>query len=197
MQSLARPGSNTTGLAGSSDDTAPKQLELLVSALPALSRIGVLVNPDNPNSEPVLKNVQSAVRSIGLAATPIAARHAAEIEIAFTTLANERTQAVVVIPDAILFAERRYIAELALKHRFPSIFVQREYAEAGGLMSYGENLRDFLRRAASFVDKIFKGARPADLPVEQPTRFFLVINLKTAKALGLDIPPTLLARADG
>jgi putative ABC transport system substrate-binding protein len=123
-------------------------------------------------------------------------RGADEVATAFATLSNERVGAVMVPGDAFFFSQRQRIAEIALKNRLPTIFAQREYVEVGGLMSYGENLTDFYRRAAFYVDKIFKGAKPADLPIQQPTRFFLTINLKTAKVLGLEVPPILLARAD-
>jgi putative ABC transport system substrate-binding protein len=124
------------------------------------------------------------------------ARNLQEIETSFDTLSKERVGAVVCISDAVFFAHRQKLAEFALRDRLPSIFSQREYVSAGGLLSYGESLSDFFRRAAVFVDKIFRGARPADLPVEQPTRFFLIVNLRTAKALGLTVPPTLFARID-
>ena len=196
VASLAHPGGNTTGLASSGDDTAPKQLDLLATIVPHLHRIGFLANPDNPNYYPVLRNAKSAAQQGGYIVLPAEARTSQEIESAFRTLANERVGAVMAISDALFFANRRQIAELALKHRLASMFVQREYAAAGGLLSYGENLRDFYRRAATFVDKILRGAKPADLPIEQPTRFNLVINLKTAKSLGLDVPDKLLALAD-
>ena len=127
---------------------------------------------------------------------PVEMRGADEVATAFATLSNERVGAVMVPGDAFFFSQRQRIAEIALKNRLPTIFAQREYVEVGGLMSYGENLTDFYRRAAFYVDKIFKGAKPADLPIQQPTRFFLTINLKTAKVLGLEVPPILLARAD-
>jgi putative tryptophan/tyrosine transport system substrate-binding protein len=196
VASLARPGGNITGLAGSSDDTAPKQLELLASVVPKLSRIGVLRNPGNPSYAPVFKNLQAAAESAGLVAVPVDARNPAEIETAFAALAKERVGALIAASDAFFLDERQRIAELALEHRLPSMFAQREHAEAGGLMSYGESLKEFYRRAAVFVDKIIKGAKPGDLPVEQPTTFHLVINRKTADALGLTLPPQLLIFAD-
>jgi putative tryptophan/tyrosine transport system substrate-binding protein len=161
-----------------------------------LSHVGFLANPASPSHSPVLRNVKSAAEQAGLKVRPAEARNFSEIEGAFTALANERVEAVMVISDALFFSHRQRIAELAIENRLPSIFVQREYAAAGGLLSYGENLQDFFRRAASFVDKVFKGAKPADLPIEQPTRFYLVINLKTAKALGLEVPDKLFAIAD-
>ena len=196
VASLAHPGGNITGLAASSNDTAPKQLELLAMIAPSASRIGVLGNRSNPNFASVLKNAQVAGERAGLSITPVAAGNVAEIERAFAAFDQQGIQAVVATTDAVFFAQRERIAELALARRLPMMFSQREYVEAGGLMSYGENLSDFLRRAAVFVDKIFKGAKPADLPIEQPTRFHLVVNHKTADALSLTIPPQIYTFAD-
>jgi putative tryptophan/tyrosine transport system substrate-binding protein len=196
VASLSHPGGNTTGLASSTDDTVPKQLDILAMVVPRLRHFGFLANPDNPSYSLVLRNVKNAAQQAGFNMRPYEARSFEEIESAFTKLANERVEAVMVISDALFFSHRRRIAELALEHRLASIFVLREYAAAGGLLSFGENLQDFFRRAATFVDKVFKGAKPADLPIEQPTRFNLVINLKTAKALGLDVPDKLLVIAD-
>ena len=194
--SLARPGGNVTGLAGSSDDTAPKQLELLGSVVPNLSRVGYLGNPGNPNTASALAAIRVAAASTKLDVAAAQVRTPAEIEIAFTRFAADRGQAIVAAGDALFMSQRSRIVELALAHRLPSMFVQREYVVAGGLMSYGENLKDFFRRAATFVDKILKGAKPGDLPIEQPTKFNLAINRKTADALGLTIPPQLYIFAD-
>jgi len=196
VASLAHPGGNITGLAASSNDTAPKQLELLAMIAPSASRIGVLGNRSNPNFASVLKNAQVAGERVGLSITPVAAGNVEEIERAFAAFDQQGIQAVVATTDAVFFAQRERIAELALARRLPMMFSQREYVEAGGLMSYGENLSDFLRRAAVFVDKIFKGAKPADLPIEQPTRFHLVVNHKTVDALSLTIPPQIYTFAD-
>jgi putative ABC transport system substrate-binding protein len=155
-----------------------------------------LQNPDSPNYTPLLKSTQAAALAARLTVVPADARELPELDEAFAVLTKERVQAVRVTPDAFFFRQSERIAELALKHRLPTIFPQREYADAGGLMSYGENLKEFYRRAATFVDKIFKGARPADLPIEQPTRLNLVVNRKTADALGLTIPPNVYALAD-
>ncbi len=193
VASLAHPGGNITGLAASSNDTAPTQLELLAMIAPRASRIGVLGNPTNPNFASVLKNVQVAGERAGLSITPVAAGN---VEDAFAAFDKQGIQGVIATTDAVFFAQRQRIAELALVRRLPTMFSQREYVEAGGLMSYGENLSDFFRRAAVFVDKIFKGAKPADLPIEQPTQFHLVINHNTADALGLTIPPQLYTFAD-
>ena len=179
VASLARPGGNITGLSSSQDDATPKQMELLTMAVPNLSRVGLLANPDSPNFDPVLKNVQAVL-------VPVEMRSPQEVSSAFATMARERVGAVMVMSDALTVMQRDRIAELALKNRLPTIFPLREYVVAGGLMAYGENIRDFFRRAAFYVDKILKGAKPMDLPIEQPTRFFLTINLKTAKALGLE-----------
>jgi putative ABC transport system substrate-binding protein len=196
VASLARPGGNMTGLANSFQDTSPKQLELLATVVPNLSRVGFLWNPDGPAFSPVLKNAQDAARKAGLLVVAMEARNPQEIENAFAELAKQRVQALMVGADAMFFEQQQRIAELALKSRLPTIFSSREYAEAGGLMSYGESLADFFRHAAVFVDKIFKGARPADLPIEQPTLFKLVINRKTADALEITIPPQLYIFAD-
>ena len=196
VASLVRPGGNITGLAGSSDDSSPKQLELLTTVVPNVSRIGLLGNPDTETYSSVLKSAQDAAQKVGLLVVPIEARNPQEIEIAFAALAKERIPAVMVASDAIFFGQRQRIAELALNNHLPTMFSLREYAEAGGLMSYGENIADFFHHAAFYVDKIFKGAKVGDLPIEQPTRFNLVINRKTADALGLTIPPQLYIFAD-
>ena len=196
VASLARPGGNTTGLAGSSDDSAPKQLELLATIVPKLSRVAILTNPYNPNSPAVMKSARSAAEKADLLVVPVEARSPQQIEDAFAALAKQSVAAVMVGNDAMFFVQRQQLAQLALSNRVASIFPLREYAAAGGLMSYGESLQEFYRRAASFVDKIFKGAKPGDLPIEQPTRFNLVINRKTADALGLTIPPQIYIFAD-
>jgi putative ABC transport system substrate-binding protein len=196
VASLARPGGNTTGLAGSSDDTAPKQLELLATVVPNISRIGLLGNPASPTYSSVLKRATNAAQKAGFSIVPVEASNPQQIDSAFTFFTNERVQAVMVAADAVLFGQRERLAELALRNGLPSMFSLREYADAGGLMSYGENLSDFLRRAASFVDKILKGTKPGDLPIEQPTKFHLVINRKTAEALGVTIPAQLYIFAD-
>ena len=196
VASLARPGGNTTGLAGSSDDSAPKQLELLATIVPKLSRVAILTNPYNPNSPVVMKSARSAAEKAGLLVVPVEARSPQQIEDAFAALAKQSVAAVMVGNDAMFFVQRQQLAQLALSNRVASIFPLREYAAAGGLMSYGESLQEFYRRAASFVDKIFKGAKPGDLPIEQPTRFTLVINRKTADTLGLTIPPQFYIFAD-
>jgi putative ABC transport system substrate-binding protein len=196
VASLVHPGGNITGLAGSSDDSSPKQLELLATIVPNVSRIGLLGNPDTETYSSVLNNAQDAAQKVGLSLVPIEARNSREIEDAFAAFAKERVPAVMVAVDAVFFGQRWRIAELALANHLATIFALREYVEAGGLMSYGENIADFFHRSAFYVDKIFKGARAGDLPIEQPTRFKLVINRKTADALGVTIPPQLYIFAD-
>jgi len=196
VESLARPGGNITGLASSSEDTAPKQIELLATAVPHLSRVGVLVNPRNPNSSPVLRNAQAAAEAVRIGVTPVQAQTPEEIDAAFEALSRYGAQALMVTSDGFFTSQRERLAVLALRNRLSSIFPQREYVEAGGLMSYGESLKEFFRRAATFVDKIIKGAKPADLPIEQPALFKLVINRRTADALGISIPPQLYLFAE-
>jgi putative ABC transport system substrate-binding protein len=194
--SLARPGGNITGLANSFDDTAPKQLELLAAAVPNLSRLGVLGNSSGPNLSPVMKKVKAAAQTAGVALVTADARNAEDFDTAFALLVRERVQALMVVSDVLFNLNRNRVAQFATHNRLPSMFSVREYVEAGGLMSYGESFREFYRRAARYVDKIIKGAKPGDLPIEQPNLFYLTINLKTAKALGLTIPQSLLLRAD-
>ncbi len=196
VRSLARPGGNITGLSNLAVDIHPKLMEMLLSMVPKLSRVALLVNPDNLFNPTTLNNVRVAAQRAGAKVLPVEARTPQEIEIAFSVMAREKAGAVIVAADSFLIQQRRRIAELAAKNRLPSITVYREYAESGGLMSYGPNYSDIFRRAATYVDKILKGARPGDLPVEQPMRFELFINGKTAKALGLTIPQSLLIMAD-
>jgi len=196
VKSLARPGGNITGLSNLAGDISSKHLEMLLAVMPKVSRVAVLVNPANPAHAAMLKNLQAAAQKIGIKVLPVQAQTPQEIEGAFSMMSREAVGAVIVALDPFLIQQERQIAELAVKHRLPSIFANREYAEAGGLMSYGQNQLDIYRRAATYVDKILKGAKAADLPIEQPTKLELVINLKTAKALGLTIPQSLLLRAD-
>jgi ABC-type uncharacterized transport system substrate-binding protein len=196
VDSLANPGGNITGLAGSSDDSAPKQLELLTAVVANPSRIAILGNPDNLTYPSVRKSAQDAAEKTGLSVIVLEARNAEEIESALATATKERAQGLLVAGDGVFFGQQQRLAQFALKNHLPTMFPQREYVEAGGLMSYGENLSQFFRRAASFVDKIIKGAKPRDLPIEQPTKFNLVINRRTADALGVTIPPQLYIFAD-
>jgi putative ABC transport system substrate-binding protein len=195
--SLARPGGNVTGFAQDpGDEIFGKRLELLKEALPNLSRVGIVWNPDFAPNRSRLTSMRETTQALGLTLVPVEARGPDALEQAFATMVRERAQAFVVLGDGVLFNYRGQIAVMALRDRLPAISAAREYAEAGLLLSYGPDLQDLFRRSAGFVDKIFKGAKPADLPVEQPTKFELVINLKTAKALGIFVPPTLLTRAD-
>jgi putative ABC transport system substrate-binding protein len=197
VASLSRPGGNITGLSvDTGNDIHAKRLELLKDTLPNLSRAGILWNPDFTPNRSRLTATREAARKLGLALVPVEARGLDELEQAFATMVREHAQAFVVLGEPVLFNYRGQIGIMALKNRLPAGSSLREFAEAGLLMTYGVDLRDLHRRAAAFVDKIFKGAKPGDLPFEQPTKFELVINLKTAKALGLTVPPTLLGRAD-
>src|SRR6266545_6157036 len=196
VTSLARPGGNITGLANLNTDLAPKELELLSSAVPVAKRIAVLWNPDTPSHTPTLKAVEEAGRTLRVQVQPVGARTAAELEGAFTAMARARAQALLVLGSPIFFTVRQRVAELAIAHKLPTMLDSSPYVEAGGLMSYSPNYDDLYRRGAIYVDKIPRGSKPADLPVEQATKFELVINLKTAKALGLTIPQSVLARAD-
>ena len=196
IKSLARPGGNITGLSNIAGDLSPKHLEMLLSFVPKLSRVAVLVNPTNSSHSTILKGIQAAASRVGVNILPLEAGNPQEIENAFSMMAQQNAGAVIVALDAFFLQQGRQIAELASKNRLPSVSGSREYAEAGGLISYGQNIADHFRRAATYVDKILKGAKPADLPVEQPTKFELLINRKTAKALGLTIPQSLLISAD-
>jgi len=197
VASLARPGRNVTGLAADAGgEILGKRFELLKETLPNLSRLGILWNPDVEFVRSRQTAMTETARTLGLTTIPAEARGVETLEQAFATMMRERAQAFVVQGDSVLLNYRGQIAEMALRNRLPAASLQREYAEAGLLLTYGADLRDLYRRAAGFVDKIFKGANPAELPVEQPTKFELVINLKTAKALDIDVPPSVLARAD-
>ena len=194
--SLARPGGNMTGMSTSNDETAQKLVELLVLAAPKLKRIAVITNASVSSHPALLRRVQAAAKQAGKQIVPIGVRTAQDIERGFPAITRERADAVITLADSFLLAQRAQIAALALKHRMPSIYPQQQYAEAGGLLSYGADFNDNFRRAGIFVDKIFKGAKPGDIPFEQPTRYYLVINRKTADALGIKITGELLARAD-
>jgi ABC-type uncharacterized transport system substrate-binding protein len=196
VASLAQPGGNATGLTHMGLQLGGKRLELLKEALPELRRVAVLVNPDRPGPT-WLEQTEEAARALGMTLQRVEVRSPDEWDRAFAAMTQEGVGALLVQPlDYSFFNDRRRLMELALKSRLPTISWRQELAEAGGLMAYGSNNADEMRRAATFVDKILKGAKPADLPVEQPMKFELVINLKTAKALGLTIPPTLLFQAD-
>ncbi len=196
VASLARPGGNITGLSLMLPELVGKQLELLKEVVPKVSRVALLGNPANPPYAQQVRQAQDAARALGVRLQPLEARDPSEIDKAFAAITTERADAVIVLPDTVLLDHRTRIADHAVRRRLPTVSGQSEQAEGGGLLAYGPSISDGVRRAATYVDKILKGAKPADLPVEQPTKFELVINLKTAKALGLTIPPSLLQRAD-
>ena len=196
VANVARPAGNITGLSTMAPDLMGKQLELLREVLPKASRVAVLWNPANPSNALQLREAQDAARALGVRLQPLEVRDPTEFEKAFAAMTRERAGALLVLSDSTLLTQRERIADLAAKSRLPAVSGMRAHAEAGGLIAYGANIFDIWRRAATYVDKILKGAKPGDLPVEQPTKFELVINLKTAKALGLTIPQALLIRAD-
>ena len=197
IASLARPGGNVTGVSGYAGlEIVARQLELLKATVPKIRRVAILSNPTNAYHKLAIREANVAARSLGVQLQLLEARGPNEFDGAFAAMAKERVGALLVLSDAMLSSHRTRLADLAARSRLPSAYAVRESVEAGGLMSYGSSLRDLYRRCAAFVDKILKGAKPADLPVEQPTKFELVINLKTAKALGLTIPQSLLQRAD-
>ena len=192
--SLGRPGGNATGLSTLSPELVGKCLELLKQAVPGVRRVSVL--RDEGTGKGLLKEAGSAARTLGVKLQVVEALHPAEFDRAFSDMTRARAGALMVPPTPMFFSERRRLVDLAAKNRLPAVFPFREFVDAEGLMAYGPDLVDLSRRAATYVDKILKGANPGELPVQQPTKFELVINLKTAKALGLTFPPSLLARAD-
>ncbi|TAJ96945.1 ABC transporter substrate-binding protein [bacterium] len=196
VQSLARPGGNITGLTTLSPELNGKRLELLKEVVPRLSRVAVLWNAASPDKALEFEETQVTARSLRVLLQSLEVRGAKDFESAFRAATRERTGALLTLTDALTISQLSRIAELAAKSRLAAIFSEREFVDGGGLISYGPSSADLFRRAATYVDKILKGANPADLPVEQPTKFELVINLKTAKALGLTIPPEVLVRAD-
>ena len=199
VTSLARPGGNVTGLSVVIADLVGKCLGQLAQAVPGVSRVAVLWNPgDSPErtERDTLKRVEAAGRALGVRLQFVEVRGPVDFDRAFSEMTGARAGALTVLPSTMFFGERRRLVDLAAKNRLPAVYTLREFVDAGGLMAYGHSQADLNRRAATYVDKILKGAKPADLPVEQPTKFDLVINLKTAKALGLTIPPSVLARAD-
>jgi|SRR5215475_669977 len=196
VSSLARPGGNVTGLSTIAVELDGKRLELLKEAIPPIVRIGLLTNFSSPASASRWRQMEGAARALGLEPQLLDVRAPEDLARAFDTAIKQRADAIVVLNNTLTQTNSRRIVDLSAKHRLPSIFVSREFVDAGGLMAYGPNFTDLYRRAATYVDKILKGAKPADLPIEQPTQFELVVNLKTAKALGLTIPQSLLLRAD-
>ena len=197
VASLARPGGNITGLSAYSPELNGKRLELLKETVPKLSRVALLMSPNVPGNPIDLKETDLAARSLRLRAQLFEVRGSSDLDNVFKAMAKERVEAFIVFPgQPTMFANREQVVELATKNRLPAMYPLADYVNTGGLISYGVNNLDLFRRAAIYVDKILKGAKPADLPVEQPTKFELVINLKTAKQIGLTIPPNVLVRAD-
>jgi len=194
--SLARPGRNVTGLSTMTFELSGKRLELLKEIIPKLSRVAVLWNPQNPASTLNWKEIQLPARQLGIQLHSMEVRSLDDFDKAFEAATKARAGALTILPDSVITANLKQLADLAVKGRLPSIYHFSEFAEIGGLVTYGTDRADLYRRAASFVDKIFKGAKPGDLPIDQPTKFELVINLKTAKALGITIPQSVLLQAD-
>ena len=196
VTSLARPGGNITGLTSISAALGGKRLELLKGVVPKASRVGVLYNPADQSNVLVLRELQESSKPLGLTLLPHPVRGPGDFEGTFAAISRERAQALFVAAGVLTTEHRKTLVDLAARNRVPTMWGERQFVEVGGLMSYAVNFYDEIRRAAAYVSKILKGAKPADLPVEQPTMFELVINLKAAKALGLTIPPSLLSRAD-
>jgi putative tryptophan/tyrosine transport system substrate-binding protein len=196
VASLARPGGNVTGMSLMAPDLGGKRLELLKEVLPRLARVAVLWNAANPYSALVFKETQAAGRTLGIEVQSLEVRAPDDFDGAFEAARQQRPDALITVEDPLTVNHRQRVADFTAGQQLPSLHGVREFAAAGGLMSYGASLADLIRRAAGYVDKILRGAKPADLPVQQPSKFEFVINLKTAKALGLEIPATLLARAD-
>jgi putative ABC transport system substrate-binding protein len=196
VTSLAHPGANITGTTLYGAELGGKRVEMFKQAVPAIARLAVLGNATNPLTQLIWPETLTAAQSLKLEARLFTVRDAGELSATFETMAQYGADAVVVLADALFNAVRKTIIELAAKYRLPAIYEGREYAQDGGLISYGPNAVDMARRSAAFVDKILQGAKPGDLPIEQPATFELVINLKTAKALGVNVPPAMLATAD-
>jgi len=196
VENLARPGGNITGGAAQTAILSAKRMEILKEVLPGLTRTAVLWNAGNPALEYPWRETQAAAQALGVSLEPLALRSPADLGAAFDLMTKAMPDALIVLQDALTLQHRKEIIEFALRNRLPGMYVAKEWIEAGGLMSYGENLADMYRRGAYFVDKIFKGAKPADLPVEQVTKFELILSLKAANTIGLSIPATFIARAD-
>jgi len=196
VASLAHPGGNVTGLSVMTAELSAKRLQLLAETIPQLSRVVVLWNPDSPFHTKVIEELRAAALSLSIELSFVSARTPEEIDSASSAVNRAHPQALYIIEDPLFFTHRRTLLKLASKIRVPIIYAYKAFAEEGALLSYGTSLSDLLRRSAGYVDKILKGAKPGDLPIEQPTRFELVVNLKTARALGITIPESTLLRAD-
>ena len=196
VASLAQPGGNVTGTTLIHPDLSAKRLQLLKEAAPGITRVAVIWNPSNPTSADLLRETESAAHAVGVQVQAFGARAPAEIDGALRAVAAARAQALITVGDGMLWSQRARIVDFAIQQRLPAMFPDREFAEVGGLMVYGPNAADIVRRAAALVDRVLKGAKPADLPIEQPTQMDLLLNLKTAKALGLAMPQSLRVRAD-
>jgi putative ABC transport system substrate-binding protein len=196
VTSLARPGGNVTGLTDLAAGVVAKRLELIKEVIPSATRVAVLLNPDNSSNLPQLRLTQEAAPALGVSILSVEARRLDDIDRAFATMRAKHATALLLIADGLLGSNRKRIIELTAKSRLPAIYWRREFVEDGGLMSYGASVADLYRRAAAYVDKILKGATPSDLPVEQPTKFELAINLATTRALGLTMPQSIVLRAD-
>jgi len=194
--SLARPGGNVTGMSVLTPELVGKQLQLLKEVIPGMSRVAVLSNPTVPTNALLLKEAEAAGRSMNVQLQVLDVRAPGDFDGAFSAMMRDRSHALIVLGGSIFFAERTRVVALAAQNRLPSMYLLKQYVEAGGLMAYGASNRESIRRAATYVDRVLKGAKPADLPIEQATKLELIINLKTAKALGLTIPQGLLQRAD-
>ena len=196
VASLARPGGNITGLSALAAELSGKRLELLKQAVPGLSRVAVLWNTANPFGGALVRETEAAARTVGVRVRSVGVQHPSDLERAFSAMTRDGANGLIVQPDMMFFENRRQLLKLAARSRLPAVYEEREWAEAGGLIAYGPSYNDLFRRSASFVDKILKGAKPFGLPVEQPSRFDLFINLHTATALGLTMPQSLLVRAE-
>ena len=196
VASIARPEANVTGLSMMGGELVGKQLQILKEVVPQLSRVAVFWNPTNASNAAQLRHVEEAGRTLGLRLHPLEVRGPGDLEGAFVAVAREHAGALIVVLDSMLVANRTRIAELAARHRLPTMYGLIDHVKAGGLMAYGPDIADMYRRAAAYVDRILKGSRVSDLPVEQPTKFELVVNLATARTLGLTLPPSIATRAD-
>jgi putative tryptophan/tyrosine transport system substrate-binding protein len=196
VTNLARPGANVTGSSSRAAELEAKRLQLLNEAVPGLSRVAILFNPTNRYMPLALQSARQGAQMLGASLAVYKAHDTATLDAEFVTLTKDRPDAIMVPADTFLVSQRSRIAQFAIENKLPSVYTFREHIEAGGLIAYTPNYHDLFRRAAKYVDRILKGTKPGELPIEQPTKFHLLINLKTAKALGLEVPPTLLARAD-